>query len=90
MMTDEHAAGGCDKVLLVQAEFDGELDAAHAPAGLPFMANLGVDSDPCACVSGLVLSLEGNAITLSRRLWESGVQDAATSPIGQRSSACES
>jgi anti-sigma factor RsiW len=30
MMTDEHAAGGCDKVLLVQAEFDGELDAAEA------------------------------------------------------------
>jgi|HubBroStandDraft_6_1064221.scaffolds.fasta_scaffold85399_2 anti-sigma factor RsiW len=30
MMTDEHAVGGCDKVLLVQAEFDGELDAAEA------------------------------------------------------------
>ena len=29
MRTDEHAAGGCDKVLLVQAEFDGELDAAE-------------------------------------------------------------
>jgi anti-sigma factor RsiW len=30
MTTDERAAGGCDKVLLVQAEFDGELDAAEA------------------------------------------------------------
>ncbi len=30
MMTDERVAGGCDKVLLVQAEFDGELDAAQA------------------------------------------------------------
>jgi anti-sigma factor RsiW len=30
MITDEHVAGGCDKVLLVQAEFDGELDAAEA------------------------------------------------------------
>jgi ABC-type nitrate/sulfonate/bicarbonate transport system substrate-binding protein len=57
---------------------NGDLDAAHAPAGLPFLSNLGVDSDPCACVSGLVLSLEGNAITLSRRLWESGVHNATT------------
>ena len=30
MMTDERAADRCDKVLLVQAEFDGELDAAEA------------------------------------------------------------
>jgi len=56
----------------------GELDAAHAPATLPFLANLGIDSDPCACVSGLVLSLQGNAITISRRLWDEGVRDAAT------------
>jgi ABC-type nitrate/sulfonate/bicarbonate transport system substrate-binding protein len=56
----------------------GELDAAHAPATLPFLANLGIDSDPCACVSGLVLSLQGNAITISRRLWEEGVRDATS------------
>lgn len=56
----------------------GELDAAQAPATLPFLANLGIDSDPCACISGLVLSLQGNAITLSRRLWEEGVRDAAS------------
>ena len=56
----------------------GELDAAHAPATLPFLANLGIESDPCACVSGLVLSLQGNAITISRRLWEEGVRDAIT------------
>jgi len=30
MMTDERAADRCDKVLLVQAEFDGELDVAQA------------------------------------------------------------
>ncbi len=56
----------------------GELDAAHAPATLPFLANLGIESDPCACVSGLVLSLQGNAITISRQLWDEGVQDAAS------------
>jgi ABC-type nitrate/sulfonate/bicarbonate transport system substrate-binding protein len=55
----------------------GELDAAHAPATLPFLANLGLESDPCACVSGLVLSLQGNSITISRHLWEEGVRDAA-------------
>ena len=61
-----------DKVVL------GELDAAHAPATLPFLANLGIESDPCACVSGLVLCLQGNVITISRRLWDEGVRDAAS------------
>src|SRR4029434_8357054 len=61
-----------DKVIV------GELDAAHAPATLPFLANLGIESDPCACVSGLVLSLQGNAITISRQLWDEGVRDAIT------------
>jgi len=57
---------------------EGELDAAHAPATLPFVTNLGIDSDRCACISGLVLSLQGNAITLSRQLWDDGVREAAT------------
>jgi len=65
-------AGVRDKVI------QGELDAAHAPATLPFLANLGIESDPCACVSALVLSLQGNAIALSRQLWQEGVRDAAT------------
>ena len=56
----------------------GELDAAHAPATLPFLANIGLESDPCACVSGMVLSLQGNAITISRSLWDKGVHDAVT------------
>src|SRR5271166_977926 len=43
---------------------NGDLDAAQAPATLPFLANLGLESDPCECVSGLILSLQGNAITL--------------------------
>lgn len=54
----------------------GELDAAHAPATLPFITNLGLDSDQCACVTGLVLSLQGNAIMVSRELWNKGVRDA--------------
>ncbi len=55
----------------------GQLDAAHAPATLPFLANLGLEADPCACVSGMVLSLQGNAIILSKQLWNQGVHDAA-------------
>ena len=54
----------------------GELDAAQAPAALPFVTNLGLESDSCACVSALVISLQGNAITLSRDLWDQGVRDA--------------
>src|SRR5512133_378991 len=55
---------------------NGDLDAAQTPATLPFMAGLGVDSDPCACVRGLVLSLQGNAIVISKKLWSEGVSDA--------------
>lgn len=57
---------------------EGDLDAAHAPATLPFLTNLGMESEPCECVSGLVLSLQGNGITVSRKLWDQGVRDAAT------------
>ncbi len=51
------------------------LQAAHAPAALPFLVNLGLTPEQAPCTSGLVLSLEGNAITLSRELWEIGMRD---------------
>lgn len=57
---------------------EGDLDAVQAPATLPFITNLGIDSDRCACVTGLVLSLQGNAITVSRQLWDEGVRDGKT------------
>lgn len=63
---------------MAQKIIEGDLDAAHAAATLPFLANLGLESDPCACVSGLVLSLQGNAVVLSRKLWEQGVGDPET------------
>ncbi|MCX6894871.1 MAG: CmpA/NrtA family ABC transporter substrate-binding protein [Verrucomicrobia bacterium] len=56
----------------------GELDAAQAVAGMPFAATLGLGSARCECVTGLVLNLHGNAITLSNELWRHGVRDAAT------------
>ncbi|HEU6447382.1 MAG TPA: CmpA/NrtA family ABC transporter substrate-binding protein [Verrucomicrobiae bacterium] len=55
----------------------GELDAAHAVAGMPFAATLGLGSIQCDCVSALVLNLHGNAITLSNELWNRGVRDGA-------------
>lgn len=60
----------------------GELDGAHAPCGLPFALALGLDGVKAPCCTGLVLNLHGNAITLSRRLWDEGVRDAAT--LGER------
>jgi ABC-type nitrate/sulfonate/bicarbonate transport system substrate-binding protein len=57
---------------------DGALDAAHAPATLPFLTNLGLESEPCECIAGMVLSLQGSAITISRTLWDQGVRSAET------------
>ena len=56
----------------------GELHAAHALAAMPFAATLGLGSMKCDCLAGLVLNLNGNAITLSRDLWLRGVRDAKT------------
>src|SRR6266446_8298594 len=55
----------------------GELDAAHALAAMPLAATLGLGAVPCDCLTGLVLNLHGNAITLSKDLWERGVRDGA-------------
>jgi two-component system, oxyanion-binding sensor len=56
----------------------GELEAAHALAGLPLAATLGLGSIPCDCLTALVLNLHGNAITLCNELWRRGVRDGAT------------
>lgn len=56
----------------------GELDAAQAVAGMPFATALGLGSIRRDCVTGLVLNLHGNAITLSNELWNLGVRDAAS------------
>jgi len=53
----------------------GELDAAHALAAMPVAATVGLNSIACDCVTGLVLNLHGNAITLSNDLRDRGVRD---------------
>jgi len=56
----------------------GELDAAHALAPMLWSATLGLDCAPCPVLTAFVLNLHGNAITLSSRLWDAGVRDAAS------------
>ena len=46
----------------------GELDAAHALAPMIFAATLGLESAIVPCLTGLVLNLHGDAITLSASL----------------------
>ena len=53
----------------------GELDAAHAPAGLVVAASCGLGSVQAECLTALVLNLHGNGITLSQELWNRGVRD---------------
>ena len=59
-----------DKVLY------GELDAAHAVAGLAFSCTLGIGCVARECLSGLVLNLHGNAITLSNAIFNPRVPAA--------------
>lgn len=55
-----------------------ELDAAHAPAGLLLATAAGLGGVSAECLTGVVLNLHGNAITLSQRLWNAGVRDGAS------------
>jgi len=55
----------------------GDLDAAHALAPLAISLRLGLHGTAAAPVStSLILNLQGNGITISRRLYEKGVTDA--------------
>lgn len=54
----------------------GELDAAHALAPMLFLLSLGLGGSECACFTPLIISAQGNAITVSQRLWDAGVHDA--------------
>ena len=48
----------------------GELEAAHAPAPMLWSVQLGLGCAPCEVLTALVLNRNGNAITLSRALWD--------------------
>jgi ABC-type nitrate/sulfonate/bicarbonate transport system substrate-binding protein len=54
-----------------------ELEAAHAPAAMVLAIGLGIGSFKVPCATALVLNLHGNGVTISRRLWNEGVQTLA-------------
>ena len=56
----------------------GRLDASQAPAMMPLLMTLGLTPEKCECVAGMILSLQGNAITISQELARLGVRDAST------------
>ncbi len=56
----------------------GQVDAAHAIAGLALAMRMGLSTPPCRVVAPFVFNLHGNAITLSRDLWNCGVRDASS------------
>lgn len=53
----------------------GELDAAQAPSPMLWSVQLGMNCPATDVLTALALNLHGNAITLSRTLWNSGVRD---------------
>jgi len=55
---------------------EGRLDAAQMVTGMPLALTLGMDNKPPMAVkTALTLSRNGNAITISRKLYEAGVSD---------------
>ncbi|MEM1157019.1 MAG: CmpA/NrtA family ABC transporter substrate-binding protein [Verrucomicrobiota bacterium] len=54
----------------------GQLHAAHALAGMVWSTTLGIRCQQRDCATGLIINAHGNAITLSRELYRSGVRDA--------------
>ena len=63
----------------------GELEAAHAPAVMALSMQLGLQSRACPVVADLILSRQGNAITLSKELWQKGVRDGRSFSLAVRS-----
>lgn len=53
----------------------GELDVAHAPGLMAFSVHLGLQTRACPIRADVLLSRQGNAITLSKRLWQKGARD---------------
>lgn len=56
----------------------GDLDVAHGLAGMLVATQLGLGCPASDVLTACVLSENGNAITLSRTLWEAGARDAAS------------
>ncbi len=58
---------------------EGRLDAAMMVTGMPLAITLGMNQKvPTPITTSLTLSRNGNAITISKAAWESGVRDLAS------------
>ena len=55
--------------------YHGELDAAQAPASMVMELSFGYTGMTTRCLTAFVTAHNGNAITLSNKLWEMGVRD---------------
>lgn len=54
----------------------GELDGAHAHASMIYEMSCGLGRKRVPCVTGLMLSHNGSAISFSNELWDLGARDA--------------
>jgi len=52
-----------------------ELDASHAHASMIFELGLGIGGERVPCLTGLMISHNGSAISFSHELWDLGVRD---------------
>lgn len=62
----------CEKIIY------GELDAAPAPAPMLWAAQLGIGGASGDVLTAFVFNRNGNALTLSNRLYDAGIRDSAT------------
>jgi len=62
----------CEKIIY------GELDAAPAPAPMLWSAQLGIGGASGDVLTAFVFNRNGNALTLSNRLYEAGITDPVT------------
>lgn len=53
----------------------GALDVAQALSPMPFVMQFGVNVSKTKVITGMVLNCNGNAITLSKALYEEGIED---------------
>jgi ABC-type nitrate/sulfonate/bicarbonate transport system substrate-binding protein len=56
----------------------GQLDVVQALSPLPFVMQMGINVAQTDVLTGMVLSCNGNAITLSRQLREEGIEDGSS------------
>lgn len=62
----------------------GAIDVAHAPGGFLYAINAGATPNVGRCCSAFIMSAQGNAITISQRLYDRGIRQAEDFPAEVR------